>query len=80
MDDTFSPPSIFEKLGETKSGHGNEIQLTDAMQKLLSDEDLIAWEFKGTRYDIGTLETWIKSNYELTLRSHWKKAVSKSKL
>jgi UTP--glucose-1-phosphate uridylyltransferase len=45
---------IFEHLEQTKSGAGGEIQLTDAIASLLQEEQVLAYEFTGTRYDCGT--------------------------
>ena len=46
-------PAIFKKLENTGKGAGGEIQLTDAIADLLSDETVLAYEFEGTRYDCG---------------------------
>ncbi|WP_069470069.1 hypothetical protein [Candidatus Marithrix sp. Canyon 246] len=40
-----------ENLGK---GAGGEIQLTDAIAKLLVEEQVLACQFKGTRYDCGS--------------------------
>jgi UTP--glucose-1-phosphate uridylyltransferase len=47
-------PAIFGKLELTGKGAGGEIQLTDAISDLLSDETVLAYEFEGTRYDCGS--------------------------
>ena len=47
-------PAIFDKLEQTGKGAGGEIQLTDAISGLLSDETVLAYEFEGTRYDCGS--------------------------
>ncbi len=47
-------PRIFELLGTTKPGKGGEIQLTDAIAALLSEQTVNAYRFKGTRFDCGT--------------------------
>lgn len=46
-------PAIFDKIEQTGKGAGNEIQLTDAISHLLDDEQVLAYEFEGTRYDCG---------------------------
>jgi UTP--glucose-1-phosphate uridylyltransferase len=61
-------PQIFECLENTKPGVGGEIQLTDAIKKLLSKETVYAFKFSGTRYDIGSKEDWIKMTVELALK------------
>lgn len=46
-------PQIFRLLGEKKFGAGGEIQLTDAMAKLLKQQGIYGYRFKGTRFDCG---------------------------
>lgn len=47
-------PRIFDLLEATKPGAGGEIQLTDAIATLLTEEPVNAFRFKGTRFDCGT--------------------------
>ncbi len=47
-------PSIFKFLEEQKPGAGNEIQLTDAMAKLMKVSPFFALAFDGTPYDCGS--------------------------
>ncbi len=47
-------PSIFELLETTAKGSGGEIQLTDAIESLLSRKPVEAFRFRGTRFDCGT--------------------------
>lgn len=61
------PPSIFEYLEDTKPGHGGEIQLTDALQKLASNEGLVGHIFEGRRHDIGDKLGFLKANVEYAL-------------
>ena len=46
-------PQIFEVLNNVKPGKNGEIQLTDALQQLISIEAMYACEFVGNRYDVG---------------------------
>ncbi len=46
-------PRILELLATTGRGAGGEIQLTDAIAKLLAEESVMAWEFEGERFDCG---------------------------
>ena len=48
------PPEIFDILESTPPGAGNEIQLTDAMRVLTHTQSMIAVDFEGTRYDMGS--------------------------
>lgn len=47
-------PKIFEKIEQTGKGAGGEIQLTDAIAALLHEEQVLAYEFEGNRYDCGS--------------------------
>jgi UTP--glucose-1-phosphate uridylyltransferase len=47
-------PQIFTLLEQTECGVGGEIQLTDAISKLLNTEHVFAFPFKGKRYDCGS--------------------------
>lgn len=47
-------PQIFDFLETTGVGRGGEIQLTDAISKLLNKEPVYAYQFQGIRYDCGT--------------------------
>jgi len=60
-------PRIFDHLRRTKPGIGGEIQLTDAIQSLLGEEEVYAYLFKGKRYDIGNKVDWIRATLELAL-------------
>ncbi|PWC37495.1 UTP--glucose-1-phosphate uridylyltransferase GalU [Azospirillum sp. TSO35-2] len=46
-------PEIFDHLEKQQRGTGNEIQLTDAMAKLIGNQPFHGLRFEGTRYDCG---------------------------
>lgn len=46
-------PRIFDFLGRHEKGAGGEIQLTDAMVKLLEEQPIFGYSFEGTRFDCG---------------------------
>jgi UTP--glucose-1-phosphate uridylyltransferase len=46
-------PRIFHHLHTMPPGAGGEIQLTDAIGRLLDDEKVLAYRFEGHRYDCG---------------------------
>lgn len=46
-------PRIFNILGEQGKGAGGEIQLTDAMSQLLTEQPIFGFRFEGTRFDCG---------------------------
>ena len=60
-------PKIFEKLEQTPRGAGGEIQLTDAIEALIAEQDVYAYAFEGKRYDAGTTMGWLKASVELAL-------------
>lgn len=62
-------PRIFEILEETEPGKGGEIQLTDALLKLLEEEAIYAYNFEGRRYDVGDKQGFLEANIEYALRS-----------
>lgn len=47
-------PEIFDHLGKQETGAGGEIQLTDAMEKMLGDTPFHGLRFEGQRYDCGS--------------------------
>ncbi len=61
-------PAIFKHLRETEPGKGGEIQLTDAMNKLLAEEPMYAVELKSPRFDIGNKLSWMEANASLALQ------------
>lgn len=60
-------PRIFDLLATTGRGAGGEIQLTDAIAKLLADEQVLAWEFEGTRFDCGNKLGYLQATVEYAL-------------
>jgi UTP--glucose-1-phosphate uridylyltransferase len=60
-------PKIFEKLEQTPRGANGEIQLTDAIEQLMTEQDVYAYAFEGKRYDAGTTMGWLKASVEIAL-------------
>ena len=60
-------PEIFDLLENQETGSGGEIQLTDAIQKLNSFQNVFAYDFEGTRYDVGEKFGFIKTTIEMAL-------------
>lgn len=57
-------PDIFEILKNIKPGKGGEIQITDALLNLAKSNQVIAYKFRGTRFDCGGTEGYVKAiNY-----------------
>ena len=61
-------PETFEAIEVTPPGAGNEIQITDALQILLKQQKLYAYELEGIRYDTGSPLGWLKANIDLALK------------
>lgn len=61
-------PEIFDCLKSTNVGVGNEIQLTDAIQILLKDHPVYAYQFEGKRYDTGDKLGYIETIIDFALR------------
>jgi UTP--glucose-1-phosphate uridylyltransferase len=60
-------PKIFEKLEQTPRGANGEIQLTDAIEQLMAEQDVYAYAFEGKRYDAGTTMGWLQAGVEIAL-------------
>jgi UTP--glucose-1-phosphate uridylyltransferase len=58
-------PGIFEALEHTQKGSGGEIQLTDGVMNLLAGEKVVALEFEGDYFDVGTIPGWLKTSIAL---------------
>ena len=54
-------PRIFDHLANVRPGKGGEIQLTDAIASLLTQEQVLAYQFQGTRYDCGSKIGYLKA-------------------
>jgi len=54
-------PRIFHHLEKVQAGAGGEIQLTDGIASLMHEEQMLAYRFKGTRYDCGTKLGYLKA-------------------
>lgn len=61
-------PKIFDCLENIKPGKGGEIQLTDGIAALLKLEKVLAYRFKGKRYDCGSKLGYMKANVEHAMR------------
>ena len=57
-------PDIFDILKETKPGKGGEIQITDALLEQAKQGKVIAFKFKGKRFDCGSVDGFVEAtNY-----------------
>lgn len=62
-------PEIFDALENTKAGAGGEIQLTDAIARLVGEGSVKAYRFEGTRYDCGSKLGYLEATVALA-REH----------
>ncbi|MEW9109065.1 MAG: UTP--glucose-1-phosphate uridylyltransferase GalU [Cytobacillus gottheilii] len=62
-------PEIFMFLDKQEKGAGGEIQLTDAIQQLNEIQRVFAYDFEGTRYDVGEKFGFIKTTLEFALQN-----------
>ena len=79
-------PAIFDKLEKIGEGAGGEIQLTDGIARLLSEEAVYAFSFDGVRYDCGSKLGYLQATVAYGLehpdtggpfREHLKEVLSK---
>jgi UTP--glucose-1-phosphate uridylyltransferase len=60
-------PRIFHHLRHIERGAGNELQLTDGIAALLREQQVLAYEFEGKRYDCGTKLGYLEATVEFAL-------------
>ncbi|WP_310601842.1 UTP--glucose-1-phosphate uridylyltransferase GalU [Anaerosporobacter sp.] len=60
-------PQIFTFLASQKPGAGGEIQLTDAIKRLMDLQAVYAYDFEGIRYDVGDKFGFIKATIDFAL-------------
>lgn len=61
-------PEIFELLASQEKGAGNEIQLTDSMAKLMTQQSFHAYVYEGVTHDCGDKIGLLKANVALALK------------
>lgn len=61
-------PEIFDYLKTQEVGAGNEIQLTDAIERMNSAQQVYAYDFEGNRYDVGEKLGFVKTTIEYALK------------
>ncbi len=62
------PPEIIPILEQTGTGAGGEIQLTDAIAKLMESREVMGLEFEGVRYDCGSKLGYLQATVEYALK------------
>ena len=61
-------PEIFRYLEKQKAGSGGEIQLTDAMVSMAKDLPFYTKEYKGQRFDCGSMIGYVEANIAYGLK------------
>lgn len=61
-------PRIFHHLRQIGKGSGGEVQLTDGIASLLAEEQVLAYRYKGTRYDCGSKLGYLEATVAFGLR------------
>lgn len=61
-------PEIFPELEATAPGRGGEIQLTDALRRLLEKQEIYGYVTEGDYYDAGTIPGWLHTTISLALK------------
>jgi len=61
-------PRIFHHLRTMPPGAGGELQLTDAIARLLAEERVVAFAFEGRRYDCGSKLGYLEATVDYGLR------------
>lgn len=61
-------PEIFDALAAHEKGAGGEIQLTDAMARLMSSQPFHAYEYEGVTHDCGDKIGLLRANVALALK------------
>lgn len=61
-------PRIFHHLSQLQRGTGGELQLTDAIDELIKEQQVLAYEFTGVRYDCGSKIGYLEATVEYALK------------
>jgi UTP--glucose-1-phosphate uridylyltransferase len=60
-------PEVFDHLGRQETGTGGEIQLTDAMARMIGHTPFHALRYAGRRYDCGSRIGFLEANVAVAL-------------
>jgi len=60
-------PTIFDEIADTEPGVGGEIQITDAMVRLLGREEILGYTFSEGRFDSGKKIDYLRAVVEMAL-------------
>jgi UTP--glucose-1-phosphate uridylyltransferase len=71
-------PEVFDHLDKHETGAGGEIQLTDAMARMIGKSPFHALTYKGQRYDCGNRLGFLEANVAISLNRADTKAESRA--
>jgi len=54
-------PEIFDVLRKTPPGKNGEVQITDALMTLAKEDKVLAYKFKGRRFDCGSVDGFVEA-------------------
>jgi UTP--glucose-1-phosphate uridylyltransferase len=63
-------PDIFDIIRNLKPGAGGEIQITDAICEQAKQGKVLAYKFKGRRFDCGSIEGYVKATNHIFQKQH----------
>ena len=61
-------PAVFDELGKSVPGSGQEIQLVDAIKRTIGRQPVVALEFEGDYYDTGTVPGYLRANLMMAMK------------
>lgn len=61
-------PTVFDRIRDQPRGSGGEIQLTDAIARLIPTEGVHAYRYEGKRFDCGSKEGFLEATVEFALK------------
>ncbi len=63
-------PKIFDYLRDQQKGKGNEIQLTDAILRMMNEEPVYSLDLDARRYDVGNKADYIEAIVDFALQDN----------
>jgi len=63
-------PDIFDIIRSTKAGKGGEIQITDALLTQAQNGMVLAYKFRGKRFDCGSVDGFVEATNYFYQESH----------
>lgn len=72
-------PDIFELIEQTEPGKGGEVQITDALMKQAANGCVMAYKFRGKRFDCGSIEGFVEATNHVFENVYLKEQAEKEK-